>query len=702
MSFELAKDYSDIGAIGGYWPEIDYRGNNYVPAGTPTCSLCTRCRDYYKLLYDSGITKEWCDEENIEKLDGTINPEPWFIPFCEGDLAERANHFAPEDFEDREEHLHAVTLLDPVAWAYAEFNWTARWYQEDMLRCSSQFQANRAGRRVGKTEKMAVGTLHKAWTQGNYEILVIAPYQPQVKKLFEMMRLFINLSVSLNGSVKTNRESPYEQISFNNGSTIRGFSSGARTGAKSDKIRGQDANLIIMDEVDYLADEDLEVISAILASNQNTGMVVASTPTGIRQKLHRWCTSKGERFKEFWFISRESPSWTKKAENYFKSNYSEGGFSREFLAEFGTEMVGVFRMGDIEAAIKKYKYTDTFYDPNRRYVIGVDWNKNTGTHIVVVEQRWDAERGAIYRLVEKEIIRRSEFTQITAVQKIMELDKKWQCSFIYVDAGYGHVQVEMLWKYDKDNPHRATNYRKRVVPVEMGGNTIIKNPITKEDEKKPTKPLFVNLLAAQLEQNRIEMPREEDTDTRILPEEIEVIEIGLVQQMREFKVTKYSPQGRPTYSQDFEHTLTAFMCAVGGFLLNFSDLAEKKFHHEATGFSGIGGGKKSAGDMKRSKANEALRRRRLSPQDRVGGMDHGKLRIESSPEPEKADRGYVLKNITQEPSLSPLLEVPSSEDVEAEMKLHNTGKASMKQIKGSRRPIWMRPGHGGGYRRGSF
>jgi len=698
MSFNLSKTYSDIGASKGYWPEIDYRGQEYEPLGPGKGSVCERCRAYYKKIYDAGITTEYCDEENAVNTDGTPNPEPWFLPICSGDLSKRADLYSPEDFEDRSEYLSAITLLDPAAWAFAEFNWTARWYQEDMLRCSSQFQANRAGRRVGKTEKMSIGTLHKAWTTANYEVLIIAPYQPQVKKLFEMMRLFINTSVSLRGSVKINRESPYEQITFNNGSTIRGFSSGARTGAKSDKIRGQDANLIIMDEVDYLADADLEVISAILASNSDTGLVVASTPTGIRQKLHRWCTDKTQQFKEFWFVSSESPSWSEKAENYFKSNYSEGGYSREFLAEFGTEMVGVFRGVDIQGSLGGYKYKDCFYDPNRNYIIGVDWNKNTGTHIIVVEQRWDPEKGAIYRPVEKVIIRKQDFTQITAVEKIMELDQKWQTKFIYVDAGYGAVQVEMLWKHDVDNPHLRTNYRKKVVPVEMGGNTIIKNPLTHDDEKKPTKPLMVNLLAAQLEQGRIEITTEEDTDTRILPDEIAVIEIGLVQQMREFTVTKYSPQGRPSYSQDFEHTLTAFMCAIGGFILNFSDMNQTRYNHDVCGFGGIGGEVKSSEEMRQAKADRQYRRQRLEPVDRVSGFDSG-IKIEPSRPKERPDKGYILKH-TDEKEQVPGIGMTKAE-FEDQLDLVNTGKASMRMIRANRNRVVRRHRRGGG-RRSTF
>jgi replicative DNA helicase len=703
---DLQLDYSDMGALKGYEPEFDYRNQGYKPFkdqmenGTgPVGSnpLCLRCKSYYKRLYDRGITQQFVDEENQFREDGTPVAEPFLLPYCSGSYADRVEEYSPEDFESEEDYYLATTMLDPVQWARAELNWFPRWYQRDMLRCSSQFRATRAGRRVGKTEGMAVYVLWKAWSNSNQNILIIAPYQAQVARFFEILRLLLGQSVSVSGSIDKNRQQPHEMISFKNGSKIKGFSSGARSGAKSDQIRGQDANLIVLDEADYLADADLETISAILASEEHVELMCSSTPTGIRQKLHTWCTQKEEHFKEFWFISAESPSWTKKAEDFFKSNYSEGGYSREFLAEFGTEMMGDFQTRDIENSIQSYKLSDCVPDVNRRYVIGDDWNKNTGTHIVVVEQRWDPSKQAKYKLVAKEVIRRSEFTQHEAVQKIMDLDKQWKPTHIYVDAGYGDVQVEMLWKYDKDHPNKQTNYRRRVVPVEMGGNTIMKNPLSGEDEKKPTKPFFVNLLVAQMENGRVEIPKEEDTTTRILPEELEIANIGLAQQMREFKVTKYSPQGRPTYSQDFEHTLTAFMCAIGGFILEFSDLRNVKHSHQLRSTGQPGQGPVTARmDPKLKRADLAAQRRRLEPQDRLQKMDARQVRIE----PEKPDsKREVLRNIYGEDPGPDT--VPDSEVIEDHIELYNSGKAPMRLMQG-RSGLSKRHRRSGGYRRSMF
>lgn len=626
----LSLDYSDLGIP--YFPERDYRANKYEPFGAPKKGdphFCTRCQLYYKRLHDYGITRDFCKKHNKGKS---------FLPNCVGDASHLVADMTVDDFDgDVEAYNEALIVVDPVAWAEVEFGWKARWYQKEMLRCSSQFKATRAGRRVGKTESMAVNALHKAWTNNHFEILVIAPYQPQVLKLFEMLRKFLGESLSLKSSVEIDRESPFQQITLQNGSTIRGFSSGSKTGAKSDKIRGQTADLIILDEVDYLDDMDIEVIAAILASEPDTQIMASSTPTGIRQKLWQWSVDKTQRFKEFWFISAESPSWTKETEHFFRSLYSASGYMREFNAEFGMEVTGVFRPADIEACIKKFKYSQCLYREGGRYIMGVDWNNPvTGTHIVIMEARSDENYGVKYRCVHKEVVRRHEFSQHFGVKRIMELDKKWHCDFIYVDAGYGETQVEMLQKFDADNPEKRTRYRQKVRSIQMASNIVIREPGTGIEVKKPAKQFMVNNFARELEEHRVEISAEEDTQARILEEELGVADIGILQQMRNFKVEKVSPTGVPRYSDGFEHTLTSVMLAVMGFVLEFSDI--RKIRHTTRPIAHAGGFGTKGEDNPVTKRMKTADRDRLLPQDRSGSMSDIPVHVDYEREKELWDQ----------------------------------------------------------------
>lgn len=984
-NIRLDPNYEDLGIP--YFPERDYRARDYKPFGEPTKEephFCTRCQLYYRNLARLGITTDFCKSHN----NGSS-----FLPTCMGDASHLMKDLTVDDFEgDIEAYHEALVVSDPVAWAEVEFGWKARWYQKEMLRCTSQFKGTRAGRRVGKTEAMAVKALHSAWTNSRFEVLIIAPYQPQVMKLFEMLRRFIGESVALRASVQIDRESPFQQITFQNGSTIRGFSSGSKTGARSDKVRGQTGDLIILDEVDYLDDADIEVIAAILASEPDTQIMGSSTPTGIRQKLWSWCFEAGtpvmtpmgerpieslrigdavlgcsgipekvtqvfdhhyrgqmvelsfkklsrtlkstsehphlvkkgncspkwvpacevsvgdwvgltlprqthckiprpefqtgdmglsrserpdaiskilrdggrgladdrrgqsyeralqaldwveqdrdrikrflrvvgifagegsyladgrgislafrrdekigqevrqffdlmsdavgggktkietlsngrgewdqvtafgsylplimdylvgrgcstkrfhdglmthklrgylfegymdadgherkngslalvtkspyladqalrhyasfdaavsckerdgywevyvslnptnqvkwfegmpfymvedvvcskfegrvynietgsthtysangfathncidktQRFKEFWFVSSESPSWNEETEHFFKTMYSASGYMREFNAEFGQEMAGVFRPQDIDNCIKKYTYKDCTYHENCRYIIGVDWNNPvTGTHIVVVEARQNQQLGVKYKAVHKEIVRRSEFTQHFGVKRIIELSKKWHADYIYVDAGYGETQVEMLKKFDVDNPKEQTRLKQKVKSIQMNQNILIRDPGTGLEVKKPAKQFMVTTTARELEVGRIEIPYVEDTQTRILEDEIAIADIGLLQQMRAFKVEKVSPTGVPRYSDGFEHTLTAFMLAIMGFSLEFSDIRRMRTSRVSIERAGGLGIKSTPNDRYKVRKERMEQRERLQPQERSGTM----------------------------------------------------------------------------------
>lgn len=547
-----------------YIPLDDYPARKYAPIlGRGDNHFCDLCKANYKDMYDKGLTSKE------------------FIPKCVGDLERQFDGIDPAEFGSEEDFNYLKVISNPASWANFELGWEARWFQREILNCSSQFKAIRAGRRAGKSESMALLALWYLFTNGGladrqFQILMVAPYMSQVSKFFDSVRGFIKQSTSMSmpGVVKRNVINP-QIIEFGQGGIMRGFSSGGTSGssAGSDKVRGQDADLIIIDEVDYVADVDIEVVMAILGSHPGARLIAASTPTGFRSKLYEWCRNKEAGFKEFWFISAESPTWSEDTEKMFKENYSESGYNREFLAEFGEEAAGVFRPGDIQKSIADYDMEKCFYRSECEYVIGVDWNKTTGTHITVVEAISIQGEGIKYRLVDKEIIRKAEFQQIEGVKRLMEMDKKWGGNnHIYVDAGFGHVQVEMMWKYDVDHPNEGTDYRNKVKPITMNTNIEIRDPVTGQMIKKPVKQFMVDNAARSLENQMCLVPRSEDTATRIVPKEVAFANIGLAQQMREFKIMRYAPSGMPTYSQDYEHTLTAWMLALMGHLLEYSDI----------------------------------------------------------------------------------------------------------------------------------
>jgi hypothetical protein len=417
-----------------YIPELDYASRNYKPFGDDKEHFCARCKDYYADLYESGITKK---------------PFP---PNCEGDIAEKIRGILQEnkDLID-DEDVEFLLYKDPITFAAGEFNWAPRWYQKNMLRCTSLKKVARAGRRCGKSAAMAVKIAHVLYIYKNRNNLVICPYQSQVKRVFEIIRTdLLSESQSYRECVAKDNTSAPQVIELSNGSKVTGFSSGAKSGGKSTQIRGQDAHAIFLDEMDYLSEDDFEAVLAILASHPECLIWASSTPTGARSQFFDWCTNKNLGFKEFHFISAESPSWTQDTEDFLKERYSEAGYAREFLAEFGDETAGVFKNSDINASLKKYRYEDCKYNHNLKYVMGVDWNEVAGVHIVVTELSRGGPGGVQYKVVYREVVERQQFTQLRAVDRIIDIDNHWHCEYIYVDAGFGHcVGPDTLIHTDK-------------------------------------------------------------------------------------------------------------------------------------------------------------------------------------------------------------------------------------------------------------
>lgn len=537
-----------------YLPERDYDANRWKPFKKAPEDLCGSCMSYYQQLYDNKITK---------------TPFP---PSCSKHVTEPIKYLEAADFESEEDFELAKIALDPVAWAMYELDWDLRWYQADVLSCTSQFKVLRQGRRSGKSNTLMVDALHFVSTNPGKTVLILAPYEPQIEKLFEELHMLINRSKTIKQSIIRDVKKPC-MISFANGSHIKGLSAGSKnTTNRSDKIRGQDAHYIIIDEIDYIPDEDLVAITAILASHNDCKIAVCCTPTGEHSRFFSYCIDKDQKFKEFHIIAQESPEWNKTVEEFFLKDY--GGkdtpaWEHEIHAEFGRQEYGVFNNARIDASLQDYEIDTGNPIPGRSYICGVDWNKTAGTHILIIETN-----GIIFKPVKKIIIPNSDFVQTEAVDKIIELYYNWSLNLIVVDVGYGSTQIELLKKHGLANPNGQL--LRRLKPIAMQEHIEIRDPKNGIIRRTPTKPFLVNCLKNALDEGKLILPKSEDTiETR------KNAVHGLVQQMRNFKVEGQSIYGVPKYSQGYDHTMTSFMLAVAGYILENSDLQKVNFSTRA-------------------------------------------------------------------------------------------------------------------------
>jgi len=236
-------------------------------------------------------------------------------------------------------------LTDPVKWAENTLRLRdgplkLRWYQSEIMKHAISDDPNskrivlRWGRRTGKTSAVAAFMLWYCFVNKNGKVLMSAPYDNQVALFFKMVREFIAESPELQNSVLRDTKNPH-YIEFKNGSTLSGFTSGTKSGAKGDSIRGQAADWIFLDEADRFSEDDYDSITAVtLEDTGRIGIIAASTPTGRRSRFYEWCHS--DMWQEFHRPSSVMPTWNKESEISARNMLSEQGYIHEVCLVPGT------------------------------------------------------------------------------------------------------------------------------------------------------------------------------------------------------------------------------------------------------------------------------------------------------------------------------------------------------------------------------
>lgn len=480
--------------------------------------------------------------------------------------------------KEQQKQLHVAS--DVVLWGKHILGAKPRVYQILALRDPSNRRVLRWGRRLGKTWLMALLSLHYAYTTKNGRVLVMAPMKSQVALIYEEVIKLSKESESVMEAITRNVTSPQFEIDFSTGATIRFFTTGLKTGSKADVARGQEAHVIILDEMDYMGVDDIDALYAMLQRTDENQpekvLVAASTPTGRRERFYEWCT-QSRYFEEFYFPSYCSPMWTQEREDEMRDIYSEIAYRHEIEADWGEDAEGVYPRKYVEKSFENdWKYQPARTSARSTYIIGADWDKyGAGPNICVLEYCHDDHeeewlQGRL-RVAYREEIPRNDFVLTEAVQRIIDLNDKFQPAHIYVDRGAGETQVELLRKHGVDNP--STKLKDRVRGVSFSETVEVKDPATKEPDKKHIKPFMVDNLRTLLEQHKISFPKHDEE---------------LYMQLISYIVVRTTATGRPIFEasgtqQDHAHDALILACLA--FTQNYSDLMKLKYATRAQSFS---------------------------------------------------------------------------------------------------------------------
>lgn len=474
---------------------------------------------------------------------------------------------------EKQKELHIVS--DPVTWAKTFLKdeegspISPRAYQILPMRSESHRKVLRWGRRLGKSYYMALTMLHKAMTIPNYKVIVVAPQIKHTKILYDEVVNIIESNDYVKVNIDRYVQSPSPEVNFKTGSFIRFFTAGTKSAGNADSARGQEADLIILDEMDYLHPDDLIALLAMLQDTKKGRkkkiLIGASTPTGAHEVFYEWCTSKDSLFTEFYFPSYCNPEWGPELETEMNQLYrSRNAYRHEIEADWGENAEGVYPRGYLDVAFSidnEWEYRDYRTD-NSDFFIGVDWDKyGAGTNIVVIERyrknHVDKALAGKFRLAYREETTREEFTYTNAVRRVIELNERFNPKFIYVDRGAGEVQVELLHEAGINNPFSGLG--KKVKGISFKEIIEARDPFTKQIRRMETKPFMVDNLYQFFENELLAIPHSDDE---------------LYHQLLSYVVLRTSQNGNPVFgslNDNPDHAHDALLLACLAFTENYGD-----------------------------------------------------------------------------------------------------------------------------------
>jgi len=403
-----------------------------------------------------------------------------------------------------------------------------------------------------------------AYTNTGVFVIIVCPLESQVKTMWDMVDDMLlhsgvyplKQAIEQFGITAKIRK-PWE-ITFGNGSKIKAFTSGARSGGKADSVRGNEGHMIVVDEMDLMMPDDLNAITAMMqqTSDRFIGdkrLVVSSTPNGRRDMFYAFC-DKGS-LREFWFPSFVNPYFTPADEAEQRDFLTEIGFIHEIVADWGQQTTGVFKPSLLDhVANEPYSYWNVrprgFRGP---IILGVDWDKyGAGVNLVGV-----ANVDGVLKTVIREEIERSqhEHTLGAGVERIKQLDEMFHFAFIYCDRGYGERQYEELTQQLPWGPER-------VIGKNYSSSVLETDPATMATVKEEFKPFMVDNAVNLYEKRMVQINPDDEK---------------FLSQLNGYVMLRISATGRPIFgSMDEErigdHALEGWMMSLLGHTEQFGDL----------------------------------------------------------------------------------------------------------------------------------
>lgn len=470
----------------------------------------------------------------------------------------------------KEKESLSEILSDPGKWAEAFLiepdtlqPFKCNYVQDCIFQTKGDRIVIRCHRRSGKSTGLSIVALWATAVNRGYEVLVMAPDQDKVNEIFAKMRAFLRVSPLVPQPIVGGNSQNPQTLIFPNDASVRGKTTGSVSNKKGDGARGKGADMVILDETQLFKEDDWLAMNAILVGDEHRReedvIVYASgTCNENDSRFKQWCLKPEEHGWAAVFVPVvDNPGWSEKRKAKARATSSDREWEQEWLCQFPDQGDNAIRKTDIEASKKVYTYIN-LKSPGHKLVktsnprvMGVDWDTvSAGVNIVILEMDVGIGR---HRVLYREEVPRGEYTLTRGTKRVIELNTLFQPDWVYVDRGFGEMQVETLELYGRQNP--SSGLAKKIVPMRYQENIQIQDPITGKMVNYGAKAIIIQHFLQVIAEHRLEFP---ETDKKF------------ISQLEGYRILGSGRHGIIT-SRRNEHIIDACALASWGMFKNYGN-----------------------------------------------------------------------------------------------------------------------------------
>ena len=223
-------------------------------------------------------------------------------------------------------------------------------------------------------------------------------------------------------------------VDFYNGGRVTVYSADNDIG-----LRGEAFDLVIVDEAARIREETFTDVLLPTLADRDGRIIIVSTPKGRNWFWRQYVAGlePNDYCQSYTAPSEANPMATiRKAAELARQTVSDRTYRQEWLAEFVDDNAGVFR--NVVECVKEHA---TEPEPNKSYVMGVDWGRTNDATVFTIICVEDAQVVCIERM--------TQTAYAIQLDRLRRLCDKWKPYDILAEANsLGSPLVEALQRLD--------------------------------------------------------------------------------------------------------------------------------------------------------------------------------------------------------------------------------------------------------------